>query len=176
MIIEKFSDFYKHDSDLNKTKIDYIQSILDTIEKGYKFKFASASVFCFGKEETTILLFYQDSNINIQNLFNKSNKLKSIGGYNIYKVNKKLENPFFNDNNQYLESHFYFTDNDYFKKIKYFISKIMSVAEELNYYPSIKWDANRIVEIKIYNHETGTVTEKDLKLSERISQIWQNLN
>lgn len=160
---------------MSKTKIDFIQSILDTIEKGYKFKFASTSVFCFGKGDNSILLFDQDSHLNIQKLFNKSNKLKSIGGYNIYKVNKKLENPFFNNDNEYLESHFYFTDNDYFKKIKYFISKIMSVAEELDHYPSIKWDSNRIVEIKIYSHKTGTVTEKDFQLSERISQIWQNL-
>lgn len=173
MKVEKFSEFK---NDYSKTKIDNIEPIVNSIEKGYKFKFASKSVFCFGKDNKSILLFEQDSHLNIQAMFEKTNMLSSIGGYNIYKVNKKLENPFFNDNNQYLESHFYFRDNDYFKKIKYFISKIMSVAEELDIYPELKWDSNRIVEVKIYSHKSSIITEKQIELSKRISQIWYNIS
>ncbi len=175
MLIEKFSDYNKPTMNSNKTIVEYLQPILDKIEKGFVFKFAATSVFCFGKKDVSILLFEQDSYLNIQKLFNKSNKLSSNSGYNIYKIDKNLENPFFNNNNQYLESHFYFTDKDYFKKVKYFISKIMSIADELNHYPCIKWDSNKIVEIKIMNHESNSLSEKDFLLSERISEVWYNL-
>lgn len=174
MEIEKFFEYYKDSEKKSNTKIDVIQNLVNDIEKGYKFKFASSSVFCFGKDkEESLLLFEEDAHTDIQNKLGK--KLKSIGGYNVYKIDKNLKNPFFNNNNQYLESHFYFIDSDYFKKIKYFISKIMTISEELNHYPSIKWDSNRIVEVKLKTNNSDSLTEKDFILSERISEIWYNL-
>jgi pterin-4a-carbinolamine dehydratase len=175
MKVEKFYEYYKDINNMSDTKINVIQKLVNGVDKGFEFKFASSSVFCFGKdkEEISILLFDEDIHLDIQNKLGK--KVKSIGGYNIYRIDKILKNPFFNNNNQYLESHFYFLDNDYFKKIKYFISKIMSISEELNHYPSINWDSNRIVEIRIYTHKTGGLTEKDFILSERISDVWYNI-
>ena len=48
MIVEKFSEFSNKNN--NKTIIDYIESILLNLYKGYSFKFASNGVFCFGKD------------------------------------------------------------------------------------------------------------------------------
>jgi pterin-4a-carbinolamine dehydratase len=174
MEIEKFYEYYNNTKNYTETKIDYIESLLDKSYRGYKFKFASKSVFCFGKEESSILIFDEDSYLDIQGKMGK--KAKNIGGYNIYEIDKNLKNPFFNNNNQYLESHFYFRDSDYFKKIKYFMSKILTLSEELNHYPSINWDSNRIVEIKIYTHDTGFLSDKDFLLADKISQIWYNIS
>ncbi len=175
MEIEKFYEYHNNNKQYTETKIDSIQNILDKYFKGYTFKFASKSVFCFGKdsEENSLLIFEQDVYLDIQAKMGEVNK--SIGGYNIYEINKKLQNPFFNNNNQYLESHFYFRDSEYFKKIKYFISKILILSDEMNHYPSIKWDSNRIVEIKIYTHDTDALSDKDFLLADKISQIWYNL-
>lgn len=167
MIVEKFSEFYNN----SNNKIDNIQNIINKIEKGFKFKFASSHVFCFTNSDKSILIFEQDSHLNIQNNIEKK-LLKNIGGYNIYKIDKKLENPFFNCDNQYLESVFYFLDNDYFQKIKYFISKIIHVSEELNYYPYIEWNEN-IIKIKIINNP---LNDEDYHLADRITQIWKNVS
>ena len=173
MIVEKFIEFI-YNEDSNKTKIDYIQPLIDGIEKNYEFRFASQYVYCFGKDDTSLLIFEQDSHLNIQNLFSKKNLLKNIGGYNIYKVNKKLENPFFNNENQYLDSYFYFRDNDYLKKIKYFISKIMIISNELDQYPIINWCSERVLEIKI-KAEDIKLSEKDFLLAEKITDVWNNI-
>ena len=81
-----------------------------------------------------------------------------------------MENPFFNDSNK-LESHFYFRESDYFKKIKYFISKIFNLAEEIEIYPVIKWEGC-VVEVLI---KSDNLTDKEYLLANKISDIWNNL-
>ena len=127
--------------------------------------FSYKSLFLF-----SIVFFDENLYLNIQNLFDKKELIKNIGGYNIYKINKKLENPFFNDSNK-LESHFYFRDKDYFKKIKYFISKIMNISDEIGIYPKLSWD-NKIVKVII---ESEKLSEQDIILANRIADIWKNL-
>lgn len=173
MIVEKFKT-YNQTNKPDMSLIDNIQILMNSIDKGFKFKFGTSNVFCFGKDDISILIFEQDSHPNIQKMFDKSNKIKNLGGYNFFKINRKLENPFFNNGNQYLESYFYFNDKNSFKKVKYFISKILSISEEMEYFPAINWDSNKIVSIKI-SPKNNILGDNDFLLANKITEIWNNL-
>lgn len=174
-IVERFSDYFKQSND-SKTIIDNISMILNKIDKGYNYSFCSKSVYCFSNDTKSILIFEQDAHTNIQKIFKKTQLIKNIGGFNFYKVDKKLENPFFNDTNC-LESHFYFFDKkeEANKKIKYFIQKIFNISDELEHYPSINYNGDNKVEIKILTRDANNITDKDFILAERITEIWNNI-
>ncbi len=171
MEVIKFKDFLSENKHIKpESLLDIIGDLVSKIEKGYKFESCATSVFCFGNGESSILVFDQDAYPEIQG---KKESIRNLGGYNFYKE-KKITNPFFNTG-EYLESCFVFDGEDYFEKIKYFISKILAAATELGHYPSINWDSDKMVQVKIYTHKTGSVTEKDVELSRKISAVWNNI-
>lgn len=170
--IQKFFEYNKNIRVINENNsLDNISNILMKIDKGFKYQSSATNVYCYVNDKSSILVFEVDSYLNIQKSIN-NNFIKFLGGYNFYKIDKKLVNPFFNNDNTKLESHFYFEKND-FKKIKYFISKILNYSEELNVKPTIKWNGDNLVEILIVNN--NKLNDNDYKFAENISNIWNDL-
>lgn len=171
MVVEKFSKFNKH---LNKNGFEFVKSLLVKLgKKGYKYSFAASSIYAFTKDDSSIIFIYENEYLKHQELL-KDKHIKHIGGYNVYEVDEKLNNPFFKSNRK-LESLFYFEGDDdsrVFKKIRYFMNKVMATAEELGHYPIMNYDSKNTVQIICYTHDTGDVTDKDLMLADKITKIW----
>jgi len=177
MKIVKFNEYNSNIKEkLSITKIDILESLVNKIDKDFIYQFSAQNVFCFvnEKQKESLILFDQDSYLDLQKDLKKSH-FKEIDGYIIYKIKKQLVNPFFNNDNQYLESHFYFKDNNHFNKIQYFLNKILKISEELNHYPVLEWDSNRLVKIKLFTHKTNSVTDIDFDFAQKIANIWNNI-
>lgn len=165
MIVEKFDDFDKNKYD---SIIDYIESLIKTFKRGYVYTHACSNVYCFSNNESSLLCFDEDSNISIQKQL-ENDLVKKLGGFNFYIIDKKLSNPFFNSNNNYLESYFYFRDKN-FNKMKYFISKLLMFSEEEDYIPEMIWKENLII-VKLTSN--NTITNKDKNIASKISSIYK---
>lgn len=59
---------------------------------------------------------------------------------------------------------------DNFKQALDFTNKVGAVAEEIQHHPDISLTWGK-VKIEIYTHQTGTLTESDFQLAEKIDQI-----
>ena len=61
-----------------------------------------------------------------------------------------------------------------FDAVREVVSKIMNIAEEHDHHPEVTFGYN-VVEVKTVTHDKGnTITEKDLKLAEAISNTISN--
>jgi 4a-hydroxytetrahydrobiopterin dehydratase len=77
-----------------------------------------------------------------------------------------------NETNNTLERTFEFSD---FVHAFAFMTRVAFVAEKMNHHPEWTNVWNK-VSIKLSTHDKGNVvTEKDRKLSEKISEIWEEL-
>lgn len=65
-----------------------------------------------------------------------------------------------------------FTLNNFVEAID-FVKKIVPIAEEANHHPDIEIFAYKKVKIKLMSHDVGKITERDVKLAEKISEIAQ---
>lgn len=172
MIVEKFSEFNKE----FKNGFEFVSSLLNKLDKkGYKYEFSATSIYAFTKDDTSLIFFSENEYLTQQSKL-KDNFLKYIGGYNVYEVDQKLDNPFFKNGNK-LESVFYFQEKDYakrFKKIRYFMNKVMATAEEVEHYPIVNYDSKSSVQIICYTHDedVNELTDKDIILAEKITKIW----
>ena len=168
MLLESFSEY-------SKKNVCFTDSLVD---KKYKFKFESTYIKVYCSDKDSLLLIDSNEHHNYHISLKKLLK-EEKGGYKIYTVDEILTNPFINNNNQYLESIFTFDDKDYkvsYKKCMYFINKIMNISLELDHYPIIEFDSYRKVKIKLFTHDTNSVTNNDEVLSNRIKEIWVSIN
>ncbi len=49
-------------------------------------------------------------------------------------------------------------------------NRIAELAEEANHHPDLTW-SYRTLQIKITSHDTGSITERDVELAQRINQL-----
>jgi len=52
-----------------------------------------------------------------------------------------------------------------------FVNKIVPLAEEADHHPDIEIFAYKKVKIKLLSHDVGEITERDVELAEKISEI-----
>jgi len=52
-----------------------------------------------------------------------------------------------------------------------FVKKIVPIAEEADHHPDIEIFSYKKVKIKLISHDVGEITEKDVNLAEKISEI-----
>ena len=154
--------------------IKEIQKILD--DHGfykYDYKYCSHNIFTFERQEKSLIVIKNGENNTMVSQLKKKLSFKEASGYLIFMINRKLNNPFLDMENR-LESSFYF-DVHYktaFDKIQYFINKVLQISKELQHYPVIEYDSFKTVTIKLKTHHANGITEKDIELSERITDIY----
>ena len=59
--------------------------------------------------------------------------------------------------------------DDFMNSIR-FVNRLAELAEELNHHPDITINFNR-VKVSLTTHDAGGVTDRDLKLANRINQL-----
>ncbi|WP_291858776.1 4a-hydroxytetrahydrobiopterin dehydratase [Marinilabilia sp.] len=58
-----------------------------------------------------------------------------------------------------------------FVKAVEFVNKIVPIAEEADHHPDIEIFAYKKVKVKLISHDVGEITEKDVNLAEKISNL-----
>jgi 4a-hydroxytetrahydrobiopterin dehydratase len=71
------------------------------------------------------------------------------------------------EENNYLSRTFEFRD---FNRTFSFMTRVAMLAEKMDHHPEMRSTYNK-VEIRVYSHEEGEVTEKDLKLAAGIDEL-----
>lgn len=160
-------------------KYDFVKSLIKTTKyKDFKFSFAATGIIAFTKNDKSVLIIDDTMHLKYHSTL-EDIKIKSIGGYTLYFLNKELKNPFFNNGSK-LESIFYFDDKDEelaFKKCKYLVNKIFVLAAKLEHYPEIYYDSKRSVQVKICTHDSDEkISVKDEVLADRITDVWNTIN
>ncbi|HYX52387.1 MAG TPA: 4a-hydroxytetrahydrobiopterin dehydratase [Candidatus Limnocylindrales bacterium] len=69
-------------------------------------------------------------------------------------------------NDKAIERNFEFAD---FKAAMVFVNKIADVAEQANHHPDIDIRYNK-VKLSLVSHDSGGVTDRDVRMAERINQ------
>ena len=54
-----------------------------------------------------------------------------------------------------------------FRSAIVFVNRVATISDELNHHPEIRVNYNEVV-LRLWSHDAGGVTERDLKLAERI--------
>jgi 4a-hydroxytetrahydrobiopterin dehydratase len=75
--------------------------------------------------------------------------------------------PGWNTNGKAIERKFEFPD---FKQAIDFINRVANVAEEANHHPDITINYNKVV-LGLVSHDSGGVTNRDIKMAGRINEI-----
>lgn len=81
--------------------------------------------------------------------------------------NALLRLPGWHLNGQAIERVFRFAD---FKSAMEFVNRIADAAEEANHHPDISISYNKVT-LTLISHDSGGVTERDVKLAGRINEI-----
>jgi 4a-hydroxytetrahydrobiopterin dehydratase len=81
--------------------------------------------------------------------------------------NALLRLPGWHLNGQAIERVFRFAD---FKQAMEFVNRIADAAEEANHHPDIAISYNKVT-LALISHDSGGVTERDVKMAARINEI-----
>jgi 4a-hydroxytetrahydrobiopterin dehydratase len=63
-----------------------------------------------------------------------------------------------------------FTFKDFSEAVE-FVNKIKDIANEMNHHPNILMHSYNKVQVMLKSHDVNDITEKDLKLAEKIDKI-----
>lgn len=74
--------------------------------------------------------------------------------------------PGWNQNGNAIERNFEFAD---FKAAMAFVNKMADLAEQANHHPDIDVRYNK-VKLSLVSHDSGGVTDRDVRMAERINQ------
>lgn len=75
--------------------------------------------------------------------------------------------PGWSQNGKAIERRFEFPD---FVKAMEFVNKIATAAEEANHHPDITISYNKVT-FSLISHDSGGITQRDLKMAKRINEI-----